>query len=49
MVGASVLDVVNGHALLGRELVHGLEVAGLGVVWVLARRMPRPTLVLRAA
>jgi predicted anti-sigma-YlaC factor YlaD len=49
MVGASTIDVLSGHALLGRELVHALEVAGLGVLWVLARRMPRPTLVLRAA
>jgi predicted anti-sigma-YlaC factor YlaD len=49
MVGASTLDVLSGHALLGRELVHALEVAGLAVVWVLARRMPRPTLVVRAA
>jgi predicted anti-sigma-YlaC factor YlaD len=49
MVGASALDVVSGHALLGREAVHVLELAGLGVLWVLARRVPRPAVVVRLA
>ena len=38
MVGASALDALSGHALLGTELVHALEVAGLGCLWVVARR-----------
>lgn len=49
MVVTSVVDAVSGHALLGRELVHALELAGLGVVWVLARRSPRPSVVVRLA
>ncbi len=49
MVGTSVLDVVSGHALLGREAVHVLELAGVGVLWVLARRVPRPSIVVRLA
>jgi len=49
MVTTSVADSLSGHALLGRELVHVLELAGLAIVWVLARRVPRPTLVLRLA
>jgi predicted anti-sigma-YlaC factor YlaD len=49
MVVTSVADTLSGHALLGRELVHLLELAGLGVVWVLARRAPRPSVVVRLA
>ncbi len=49
MTGTSVLDVVSGHALLGREAVHVLELAGLGALWVLARRVPRPSVVVRLA
>lgn len=49
MVGTSVIDTLSGHALLGREMVHGLELAGLGAVWVLARRAPRPQVVVRLA
>lgn len=49
MVGTSVVDTLSGHALLGREIVHGLELAGLGVLWVLARRAPRPQVVVRLA
>lgn len=49
MVGTSVIDTLSGHALLGREIVHGLELAGLGAVWVLARRAPRPQVVVRLA
>jgi hypothetical protein len=49
LVGTSVADLVSGHALLGREAVHALEVAGLGCVWVLARRVPRSSVVLRLA
>jgi len=49
MVVTSVADTLSGHALLGRELVHVLELAGLGVVWVLARRAPRPSVVVRLA
>jgi predicted anti-sigma-YlaC factor YlaD len=49
LVGTSVVDLVGGHALLGRELVHLLEVAGLGCLWVLARRMPRSSVVVRLA
>ena len=49
MTGTSGLDVVSGHALLGREAVHVLELAGLGALWVLARRVPRPSVVVRLA
>ncbi len=49
MVVTSVVDTLSGHALLGRELVHALELAGLGVLWVLARRAPRPSVVVRLA
>ena len=49
LVGTSVADLVGGHALLGRELVHLLEVAGLGCLWVLARRVPRTSVVVRLA
>lgn len=49
MAGASAIDVVSGHALLGREVVHVLELAGVGVLWVLARRVPRPSVVVRLA
>lgn len=49
LVGTSVVDLVGGHALLGRELVHLLEVAGLGCLWVLARRVPRSSVVVRLA
>jgi predicted anti-sigma-YlaC factor YlaD len=49
MVGTSVFDVLSGHALLGREIVHALELAGVGVLWVLARRVPRPSIVVRLA
>jgi len=49
MTVTSALDAISGHALLGRELVHLLELAGLGVLWVLARRMPRPSVVVRLA
>lgn len=49
MAGMSVVDLLSGHALLGRELVHGLSVAGLGAVWVLARRVPRAPVVLSLA
>lgn len=49
MVGASAADVLAGNALLGRELVHALELAGLSALWVLSRRLPRVSVVLRAA
>jgi predicted anti-sigma-YlaC factor YlaD len=49
LVGASVADVVTGHALLGREVVHSLELAALGCLWVIARRVPRSSVVLRLA
>ena len=49
MVGTSVLDTISGNALLGREVVHGLEVAGLVCLWAIARRAPRPSVVVRLA
>jgi predicted anti-sigma-YlaC factor YlaD len=49
MVATSVVDLLSGHPLFGRELVHGLEVACLGAVWVLSRRTPRPSVVVRLA
>jgi predicted anti-sigma-YlaC factor YlaD len=49
MLVTSALDLVSGHALLGREAVHALALAGLGCVWALARRAPRPSVVVRMA
>jgi predicted anti-sigma-YlaC factor YlaD len=49
MVGTSVLDTLSGNALLGREFVHALEVAGLICLWAIARRVPRPSVVVRLA
>jgi predicted anti-sigma-YlaC factor YlaD len=49
LVGTSAADLLTGHALVGRELVHALELAGLGCLWVLARRVPRSSVVLRLA
>lgn len=38
------VDVANGHASLAHEAAHVLEVAGLGVLWLLAHRpRPKPT------
>jgi predicted anti-sigma-YlaC factor YlaD len=48
-VVASGVDLASGHALLGREAVHALALAGLGCVWALARRVPRPSVVVRVA
>jgi predicted anti-sigma-YlaC factor YlaD len=47
MVGTSGFDLLSGHALLGREAVHALALAGLGCLWALARRVPRPSVVVR--
>jgi predicted anti-sigma-YlaC factor YlaD len=49
MAGISVLDALSGHALLGREIVHLLQIAGLGCLWALARRHGRPSAVVRLA
>jgi predicted anti-sigma-YlaC factor YlaD len=49
MVGTSALDTISGNALLGREFVHALEVAGLVCLWAIARRAPRPSVVVRLA
>ena len=49
MVGTSVLDVLSGHTLLGTELVHALEIAGLGCLWVVGRRTGRTPLEVRVA
>jgi predicted anti-sigma-YlaC factor YlaD len=49
LMGASVLDLFSGDPLLGRGSVHLLELAGLGCLWMLARRMPRSSVVLRLA
>ena len=43
----SAADLAAGRADLGREWVHGLQVAGLACLWVLARRAPRPPVVVR--
>ena len=45
----SVVDMLAGHARADRELVHLLGLAGLAIVWVLARRWPRPAVVVRLA
>lgn len=45
------LDLAEGHAAASRELVHGVDVAGLGLLWIVARR-PGPassTMRMRAA
>lgn len=47
LASTSAADLVAGRADLGREWVHGLQVAGLGCLWVLARRAPRPPVVVR--
>jgi predicted anti-sigma-YlaC factor YlaD len=49
MVVTSGVDLGSGHALLGREAVHTLALAGLGCLWALARRAPRPSVVVRMA
>jgi predicted anti-sigma-YlaC factor YlaD len=49
MVVTSAVDLASGHALLGREAVHALALAGLGCVWALARRAPRSSVVVRLA
>jgi len=49
MVVTSGVDLASGHALLGRESVHVLALAGLGCLWALARRAPRPSVVVRLA
>jgi predicted anti-sigma-YlaC factor YlaD len=49
MVGASVLDALSGHTLLGTELVHAIEIAGLGCLWVVGRRTGRAALEVRVA
>jgi predicted anti-sigma-YlaC factor YlaD len=47
LAGTSAADLAAGRADLGREWVHGLQVAGLACLWVLARRAPRPPVVVR--
>ena len=37
-LGAFALDVLSGHGVLGTEVVHALEGAGLACLWVVARR-----------
>lgn len=49
LAGASMLDLLSGDALLGRESVHLLELTGLAFLWQVARRVPRPSVVLRLA
>lgn len=49
LTATSLLDLVSGNALPARESVHLLEVAGLGFLWMLARRVPRPSVVVRLA
>jgi len=49
MAVTSGVDLASGHALLGREAVHALALAGLGCLWALARRAPRPSVVVRMA
>jgi predicted anti-sigma-YlaC factor YlaD len=47
LAGTSAADLAAGRADLGREWVHGLQVAGLACLWVLAHRAPRPPVVVR--
>jgi predicted anti-sigma-YlaC factor YlaD len=37
-LGAFALDVLSGHGVLGTEVVHALELAGLLCLWAVARR-----------
>jgi len=49
LTGTSLYHLATGDAVPGREVVHVLELAGLGCLWVLARRVPRSSVVLRLA
>lgn len=47
LVVTTGVDITEGHVQLAREATHALEVAGLGLLWTLARRPPaarRPVL-----
>jgi predicted anti-sigma-YlaC factor YlaD len=49
LVGTSALDLISGQTLLGREIVHLFELAGLGCTWAVARRDSSSSVVLRLA
>jgi hypothetical protein len=46
MLGTALLDVIDGRAGIGSEAHHVLDLAGLALVWILARSAPstRPLL-----
>lgn len=43
VVGTAVADVAAGDATLADESHHALEVVGMALLWVVARRQPRPS------
>ena len=47
LAGTSASDLLRGHAELGHEAAHVLQIAGLVCLWMIARRMPRSSVVLR--
>jgi len=40
MLGTALLDVASGRAAIGTESHHVLDLAGLAMVWMLARSTP---------
>ena len=47
LAGTSAGDLLRGQAELGHEAAHVLQIAGLICLWMIARRMPRSSVILR--
>ena len=47
LTGTSISDILAGHAELEHEVTHALQLAGLLCLWMVARRNPRSSFVLR--
>src|SRR5262245_13996926 len=47
LAGTSASDLLRGQASLSHEAAHVLQIAGLACLWMIARRMPRSSVVLR--
>src|SRR5215510_2747766 len=47
LAGTSINDLLDGQAHLDHEVVHVLQLAGLFCLWMVARRMPRSSVVIR--